>query len=97
MKMNWNLFLLIVSVLMLLVFAGTGLVEHMMQAEAIAEDLAPRINVDKDVIRHHLEVILGSGSMRRTILYCSPLAFLSLLLTIRLIADRRSHGKADGG
>ncbi len=85
--MKWDLLLLSVSILMLLLFAGAGLVEHMMQAEAIAEELAPQIGVDEDPLRTHLEDILRGGSIRRTVVHCTPLALLSLLLTIRLIAD----------
>ncbi len=64
--MNWNLFLVIVSVVLLLFFAATGPVLHLMQAEAIADDLAPRIGVDRDTIRTHLERILARGNIRRT-------------------------------
>lgn len=85
--MKWDLFLVIVSLAMLVVFVGVVLTEHMMQAEAIAEDLSPQIDVDEDIIRSHLESILRSGSVRRTVIYCSPLALWSILLIVRLIAD----------
>ena len=85
--MSGNLPLAIVSIVLLFVFAGAGLIEHLTQAEAIAEDLAPQIGVDKDVIRAHLERILQKGSIRRTVVYCSPLAILSFLLTARLLVD----------
>lgn len=85
--MKWDLFLVIVSLAMLVVFVGVVLTEHMMQAEAIAEDLSPQIDVDEDIIRSHLESILRSGSVRRTVIYCSPLGLLSILLMARLIAD----------
>ena len=87
MLMKWNIFLVIASAVMLLVFVMVGLTSHMMQAEAIAETLAPRIGVDEDAVRGHLELILRNGRVRRTAVYCSPLALLTILLTVRLIAD----------
>lgn len=85
--MKWNAFLLISSIVMLLFFVGAGLAEHMMQAEAIAEQLAPQIRIEEDILRIHLEKILRSGTIRRTIVYCSPLALITVLLTVRLIVD----------
>ena len=85
--MKWNVFLMIVSMAMLLLFVGTGLVQHLVQAEAIAESLSAEIGVDKDILWDHLESILQRGSIRRTVIYCSPLAILTVLLTVRLIVD----------
>lgn len=85
--MKWNVALLIVSLALLALFFGSGLTQYPMAAEAIAEDLAPEIGVSEDVIRTHLRPILASGSLRRTVVNCSPLAVLSTLNAVRLVAD----------
>ena len=85
--MKLNVFLVIVSIAVLAVFVGVGLIEHMMEAEAIAEHLSAQIGVDEDILRSHLVSILRSGRVRRTVIYCSPLALWSILLIVRLIAD----------
>ncbi len=85
--MRWNLFLVTASIVMLLFFIGVGLVEHMAQADAITEELAPQIGIDEDIIRRELVGILRSQSVPHTVVYCSPLALLSILLVVRLIAD----------
>ncbi len=77
--MKSDILLAIVAIAMLVVFVDTGIVEHMMQAEAIAEDLAPQIGVDEDIVRSHLESILRSGSARRA----ARLRYLSLLVPVR--------------
>ncbi len=94
--MNWNVSLLIASIVMMLLMIGVGLIQHVMMAETIAESLAPQIGVDEDIIRSHVRSILQRHNIWRTVVYCSPLAFLSLLLMGRLIADvvgkrRRRH------
>ena len=43
--MNWNIFLLCASIFMLLFSVGAGFTEHLMEAEAIAERLAPLIGI----------------------------------------------------
>jgi hypothetical protein len=85
--MKWNIFLVIVSITILWLLAGSGLIMHLAAAESIADDLAPQIGVDRDVVRRELETILERGNMRRTIAYCTPWAFMSLLLTTRLVVD----------
>jgi hypothetical protein len=91
--MKWNIFLGMVSIAMLVAFVGGGLGEHWIQAESVAEDLSPLIGVDKNIIRSHLESILQKGSVRRTVVLCSPLALLSILLMGRLIVDLVGHNK----
>jgi hypothetical protein len=91
--MKWNIFLLAFALAMVLLFAGTGLIQHLAQAESIADDLAPQIDLDRDTLRRHLEKILEGGNMWRVIVYCTPWAFMSLLLTVRLIADVRNETK----
>jgi len=89
--MRWNILLVTASIVMLLLFIGSESVQGWMQAEAIAEELAPQIGIDEDIIRSHLERILASGSTCRTLVSCSPLALLALLLTARLVADVASE------
>jgi len=84
-------FLLVVSLSVLLLFAGTAVVEHLMQAEMIAEALAPKMGADEDVVRTHLQEILGRGAIRRIIFYCAPCAILSLLVTTKLIVENRTQ------
>jgi hypothetical protein len=85
--MKWNTFLLIVSVSMLLLWAGSGYIEHLMSADAIAAQLAPRIGVKEDLLRSNLHDILESGKMRRAVVYSTPWAIMSLLLMGRILAD----------
>ena len=91
--MKWNLFLVIVSTTLLLLFVGAGLVQHMMAAEAIAEDLSAEIGVDEDTIRSHLQRILESGRIRRTVVNVSPIALLAILLTVRLVVDNMNASR----
>lgn len=86
-NMRWNIILVVVSISLLLLFVGVGLTKHLMQAESVAEDLAPLIGVDKYILWDSLENILQRGSVRRTVVNNSPLAILSVLLIIRLISD----------
>jgi len=91
----WDIFLLIFSLSMLLLWFGAGYAEPLAQAEAIAEQLAPRISADEDILRSNLQDILNSGRLRQSVVYFTPWAIFSLLLTARLLADvvkkQRNH------
>ncbi len=89
--MTWNFFLLIVSVMLLVFFAGVGFFEHVMQAEAVAEDVTRHIDVDQDVLRTLLQKSLQRGVAFRVTLDCAPLIILSILLAIRLITEAHQH------
>ncbi len=54
-EIKWNAFLLIVSLVLLVLFAGVWYREYLMQAEAVAEDVARHIDVDQDAVRILLE------------------------------------------
>lgn len=85
--MSYNVTVTLVSLTMLLSLAAIASVEHLMQAEAIAEALAPEIGVDEDGLRTALEKVLRDGRMRRIVVYCGPLALLSVLHAARLTAE----------
>ena len=84
--MKWDIFLLIVSVSILLFWAPSGYVVNF-AAESIAAKLAPRIGVKEDILRSNLADILESGRLRRAVVYGTPWAIMSLLLTVRILAD----------
>lgn len=85
--MNWNMFLAVLSVI-LLFFSAVGMyVEPLTRSEALAEDLAPRIGVNQQDIQNHLLVILREYSMRDTIGRCASLIVLTPLLILRVIMD----------
>jgi hypothetical protein len=90
--MGWNLFLVIVSIAMMMIFIGVCFVLPATEAEVISEKLSPLIGIDKDTIRGHLEEILFDGGLYRTVISSSPLALLSILLITRLIVDNRQRG-----
>jgi hypothetical protein len=85
--MKWNTLLLIISFSMLLFYAGGYYMGPFMAAEAIAEQLAPRIGVQEDILRGNLRDILEGNRLPRTIVDCTPWAILSLLLTVRILID----------
>jgi hypothetical protein len=85
--MKWDILLLIVSVSMLLFWAGSGYIEHWMAAEYIAEELAPRIGANEDLLRSNLRDILECYRLGRVVVYCSPWAILSLILTVKILTD----------
>ena len=87
--MNWNLALLIASILMVLLLIGVSFVEPWTAAETIAEDLAPRIGVDEDIVRSNLQDILEASTSRRIIIYCTPWAIMSLFFAVRLVKTAR--------
>ncbi len=93
--MKWDIFLLIFSLSLLFLWFGAGYVLPLAQAEAIAEQLAPRISTDEDILRSNLQDILNSGRLRQSVVYCTPWAILSLLLMARLLCDvvkkQRNH------
>ena len=94
--MKWDIFLLIVVVSMLLLWAGSGYIEYLMAAEAIAEQLAPKIGVKEDLLRSNLQDILESGRLRRAVVYGTPWAIVSLLLTARILVDVVKKRKGRG-
>jgi predicted regulator of amino acid metabolism with ACT domain len=94
--MQWNITMAVVSIALLLLFVGAGLTAiPMTQAEAIADQLAPEIGADRNVVRVNLERILADSQIRRVAVACSPLALLSVLLTARVIADSLARTAAD--
>lgn len=97
--MSWNTFLLATALTMLVVFFSAEVMEYSSLAARIAEDLAPQIGVDEDMLRSRLRAILLSGTAARAVADCFPLALLCFLLTVRLVADlvrRRRRGRGDG-
>ena len=100
--MRWNIFLIVVSVLCILLVIGVSHIQYLAQAEAVAEELAPQISVDEDTIRTKLKPILRRGQTRRAVVYSSPFALLSLLLTAKIIVDLvgqsrdRKHDRKSG-
>jgi hypothetical protein len=91
--MKWNIILLIVSLAALVVVTGTTTVLPLTQAESIADQLASRIDFDKEVLRKQLEQILERGQMRQTIFYAAPWIFIMILLAIRLVMDKPKAGE----
>ena len=83
----WDIFLLIFSVSFLFLWFGARYALPLAQAEAVAEQLAPRISTDEDILRSNLQDILKSHRWRISVFYCTPWAILSLLLMARLLAD----------
>jgi len=91
-----DIFLLIFSLWWLFIWFGVGYYSlPLARASAIAEQLAPRIGTDEDILRSNLQDILNSGRLRQSVVYCTPWAIFSLLLTARLLADvvkkQRNH------
>jgi hypothetical protein len=78
---------LVVTIFLVLVSLSISglLVEHWMQAEAIAVKLAPLIRVDEDVLRTHLETMLAAGAVRRAVVYAIPWVVIAILLAVRRI------------
>lgn len=85
--MRYNVIVTLVSFTMLLIVVAVVSVEHVMQAETIAEKLAPQIDVDEDDLRTALETLLCDGRLRRIVVYCGPLGLLNCLHAARLIAE----------
>lgn len=85
--MKWDIFLLFFSLSMVFIWAGVGIIVPLTQAEAIADQLAPRIGVDRELLRMNLQDILRSGELRQTVVLSTPWIILSLLLLARLLAD----------
>lgn len=85
--MRYTVIVTLVSFTMLLIIVAVVSVEHVMQAETIAEKLAPQIGVDEDDLRTALETLLCDGRLRRIVVYCGPLGLLSCLHAARLIAE----------
>jgi len=81
---KWDVLLLFISAFFLFLFIAVGIVLPLTEAEAISETLAPEICADTDQVRSHLERILTQGAWRRTVFYCVPLAFISVLIAARL-------------
>jgi hypothetical protein len=85
--MKWYIFLLIFSVSMLSFWAFAGFALSSAASEAIAEKLAPRIGVNEDILRDNLFYILIRGGFRRAVDFGTPWAIMSILLTVRILAD----------
>lgn len=87
--MKSDVALLCFAVVMLTLFAGVGLIEHMTQAEAVAEQLSSRLGVDEDILRFHLEEVLRRHVVRRVLIYAAPWTGLVLLLAVRVVIERK--------
>lgn len=85
--------LLLFSACMLVLFAGVGLCMHSMEAEAIAEKLAPVLNVDEGLLRQGLEAQGRANQWRRGVLLGGPWAVMCLLLAGRAISDMSAQRK----
>jgi hypothetical protein len=84
--MKWNLFFLVTASVLLLLLVALEHAEQTTLAEAIAEKLAPQVDVGEDVLRQRLEDILRHGTWRRILINCGPMAVLTVLLAVRLVA-----------
>lgn len=91
--MKWNIVLLIMSLGMLVLWVGVGFIEHLTQAESIADRLAPQIGVDSRSLIPLLEGLLEESQLRRTIVYGVPWLLMTVLLTVRLVDDHRRTRK----
>jgi hypothetical protein len=85
----WNFRLAILSFVMTVVIAVSGVWEPLMEAEFVAEALAPRVSIDEGVLRAHLISILVVYPYRRAVVLSSPWAFLTLVFAIRAWRDKR--------
>ncbi|MCA9109344.1 MAG: hypothetical protein KDA52_05325 [Planctomycetaceae bacterium] len=79
--------LAILSAILLFFWAGAGYVEPFAMAEALSEQLAPRLEIDKHDLERHLQSVLKETAMRRTVGRCAALALLTLLLWLRVLVD----------
>jgi hypothetical protein len=89
--MAWNVVLLIIVVLFMILAMGVEFVLPPTAAEALAEEVAPRVAVSEDYLRAELTRALSEGVVRRAIVRATPFAFLALLLIIRLIQEARGR------
>jgi hypothetical protein len=85
--MKWDIFLLIVSVSILLLWAPSGYVVNDASAEAIAAKLAPQMGVKEDILQSNLADILERSRLRHAVVYGTPWAIFSILLTVRILAN----------
>ena len=90
--MNWNLLPVVFSFVMCLLYGGVGLIVHMMEAEALSEQLSPVIDVDKDVLREAIGNIRADSAGRRAVMLSAPWALLACYLSIRLIVVSGAAG-----
>lgn len=85
--MKWNIFLVAVSVSLLFLVWMDAEAGWVVAGSNGAQILAPQIGVDEDTIRPALTEFLRESSERRALMNTVALAILSLLLTVRLVAD----------
>ncbi len=87
--MAWNLTLFAITVLALFVNVGLEAALPPIQAEAFAEDIAPRLGVNEELLRTELTHALSRGEARRMVVRGLPLCLLAALLAMRLIAGKK--------
>ena len=89
--MKWNATLLVVALTLLILFLGVGLTAYIAEAEVLAEELAPQLGIDEDVMREALANALLKYSGQRRIVLVSPLVIMVILLAVRMVVDMRRH------
>ncbi len=87
--MKWNVVLLVVSIFLLVLAAGGEFANPLAQADALSEDIGPKLGVSVDRLRPELQDGLLQGAERRAILNSILWCVLPVLLAVRLVVDLR--------
>lgn len=90
----WNLFFAISATALFGLYCGVRVVMYPVQAEAMAERLAPRVGVDEELLRDALSQVLRAGNLRETVFIGSLMGVLVAFLWIRCIATCWEMGAA---
>ena len=87
---KWNTAMFVVALVALLMICGASIVIPMTAAEAIAEDLAPKLDLDEGALRKQLEDSLQPVGFRQAIIFSIPILVMIGLVTARAITERAS-------
>ena len=86
---RWNVILTAASLFCLVYVGSLERYGYAHQAEAMAEDLAPRLAIDRRALQDQLRAVLADGAPRRAYVMAAPLLILVALHEARLVAPLR--------
>lgn len=88
--MAWNITLLAIVGFFLILTVGGEFASSPIEAEALAERVAPQLGVSEADLREDLREVLMDGAGNRAVVRAGPWLLLTVLLTVRLIQDQRA-------